>query len=205
MLLFGYLFVFAPILLYLFGASAYFLLCLAVPLPLMGAFVAFLFYRVHRAYYFEQTSDRIAHMLRMLLFPPGAARASVAITRGLLTIYHPLAVASMLCDRASYEALSRRALLELTYAIEPQLENEETIATGEYYRKKLIEILTCFSKEAGLDVAQFFQAPQHVEPSSKSYCPRCLCQYERTEGECADCAGVLLLPLNPLEQRKSIA
>jgi hypothetical protein len=204
-LVFGYIFAFVPTLLHLFGASTYLLVCLASPLPVMAAVVAFLFYRVHSAYYIDQTSERIVQVLKMLLFPPGAARANVALSREILTTYHPVAVASILCDRASFEAISRRALLDLTYAIEPYAEDGETVSTEKYYREQLREILTDFTKEAGLDIASFFKTPQQVDSSSESYCPKCLCQYEHAEGECIDCAGVALLPLHSREKRKSVA
>jgi len=196
-IVFWYVFGLAPTVVNLFGASTYLLLGLVAPLPVMSAVVTFLFFRVHRIFYPDLTSDRIVQALKMLLFPPGAARANAALSRGLLIAYHPVAVASVLFDGPVFEAVAKGALLDLTYPIASDIEAEETSATEKYYREHLKKVLVNLLAEAGLEAASLLMPPQRVDSSSKAYCPRCLCHYERTEGHCTDCPGVSLAPLEP--------
>ncbi len=57
------------------------------------------------------------------------------------------------------------------------------------------EALIRFFKAQGIDPAAF-ELPPPRDSASLAYCPRCLTQFTRADGSCADCGGVPLRPFH---------
>ena len=203
-LLFGYLFVFAPLLIWFLG----FRLCwlgLLVGLLALTTTTTIFFCRAHKALYPSAEDERFTHAIIILLSPATTIRAQDMLSRPLLEAFHPLALAKAFCPEQEFRAFARSVLREVRFPGLPVCPLVEPVAqaTEAQARGALQRAVEGFLKQCGLDPEELVQPPAPTDDTCRSYCPRCLSQFTATAGACADCGGLALVAFSPrAEQRK---
>lgn len=189
-LLFVYLFVMAPGLIWYFGFRLAGL-WVAAGLLAQTFTIGWHFWRAHGALYPGGSEERFAPFLTMLLAPPTAIRAHDLLARRLVENFHPLAVAAAFCPGAPFQRLARRVLLDLRFPVLPAAPSSEAavVQTEERFRGVLLEECEQAVERAGRKPSELAQPPARSEATHRSYCPRCDAQYEVEKGICADCGG----------------
>jgi hypothetical protein len=181
-ILFGYLFVAAPALIYGLGLRFTWIPLLA-GMFLITVATGILFARAHRTLYGERASDtRFSAALTIGLSPANAVRACDSLSRRLFTEFHPLCLARLLCGDASFREQAARWLARVRY---PNPTEAAMTGGGE---------LEAFLVSQKLQAGELLAPPVEREPGSVTYCPRCRSLFVAQTGTCADC-GVTLLRL----------
>lgn len=119
--------------------------------------------------------------LSTALLPQHSVRAGDHICRAVTSVPHPLA-ARLLLDPAEFLTCARRFWREARFQKGWQTTDAlplEAIALDRFF------------KSSDTDIATLEEAPPR-DHTSVSYCPRCLAQFQLTDGECRDCEGVEL-------------
>jgi hypothetical protein len=159
---------------------------------------AVFFTRAHRTLYPEAHDERFTHALTIALAPTSAMRAHDALSRPLLEVFHPLAVAGVLLNDREFRGFARRILLDLRHPAWPQCPNESPAAqaTEQYFRQTLLTAAEEFLVRRGLKPEELCRAPVPGDNTSRAYCPRCEAQFTNLDGQCADCGGLALVALH---------
>jgi hypothetical protein len=191
--LFGYLFVFVPIAV-LQDLSWSFLRYIGVWFFLV-ALTALEFTRAWRLILPREGGSLFKQVLLMLVWPANAMHARNLLFRSLLSAYHPLAVARVLCRDATFTDFARHVLLDLRYPMPPVCPVDDPAAaqTERWFREKLSAELTAVVQKAGLDVEALCRPPAPEAAECRTCCPRCRGQYVLAAGTCWTCN----LPLQP--------
>jgi len=189
-----YIFAIAPALIWQFG----FLLCwlwLLLGLLALTITMATLFARAHRVLYPKAHEERFTHTLTIALAPTSAMRAHDALSRPLLEVFHPLAVAQVSLSNRDFREFARRILLDLRHPALPACPNDlpEAQATERFFRETLLAATEEFLSKQGVAPKDLCRAPAPGDKCSRAYCPRCEAQFTSAEGCCADCGGLALV------------
>ena len=192
--LFGYLFVLAPAVIWRFGLGASWIGLLAGLLACTTT-TAVQFRRLHRHFYPELEDERFTHFLIILLSPATTIRALDLLSRHLLETYHPLAVASLLCPPEEFRDLAAHYLRELSWPALPTCPRSEpvVIEAEQQTRLRLKREVENMLRKARLGPAELLRPPRRAESTCQSYCPRCLAQFMIPTGTCEDCGGIPLM------------
>jgi hypothetical protein len=154
------------------------------------------FYFTHRALWPKESWDRWLHLIEIALFPPATIRAHDVIFRDALDRFHPIAVASVLLPKERFELFARAAIRDLRHPRPPPKElGASARAIEGAHRATILEAVESLLRARGLDPETLAAGPDHPQPSTLAYCPRCHAEYQKTEGECEDCGGISILPL----------
>ena len=193
-LLFGYLFLLAPGVIWQFGFRRSWMFLLAGLLALTAT-IAVLFHGIHKTFYPADEDDRFTHFLILLLSPATAARACDVLSRPLLEAYHPLAVARVLCSPGRFHEVAQDFWREFKHPPPLASQQGDSLAqeTQTYARTLLDSIMTDFLKRVGIEPADLLAPPAPGDETCRSYCPRCLAQFTTVTGTCADCGGLALV------------
>ncbi len=188
--LFAYVFVLAPMLVWQFGFG-HLGWALLAGLLAQTITAALLFRRAHRALFPDASAERFTPFVTMLLAPPTAIRAHDLLSRHLLEPFHPLAVAQVLCPPHRFEEFARRTLLDLRFPMLPicPAATPEAARTEQWSRQAVLETAEKFIQRAGLRPEELLKPPARAEPRNLSYCPRCGGQFLSVELTCGDCGG----------------
>jgi hypothetical protein len=195
-LVFCYLFILAPALIWRFGFRSLWPWLLAAVVGLMiGAAVFYL--RLHKQLYPALNDERFTNFLLVLLAPSSTIRARDSLSRPLLEEFHPLAVAAVFAGKEEFAQLAAWVLRDLRHPALPICPNEAPAATAAetYWRSLLCREVEAFLSRAGLNPGQFLQPPAPADDTCKSYCPRCQAQFTQSATSCADCGGMPLVGL----------
>jgi hypothetical protein len=204
--LFVYLFVFAPLMIWRFGLG------FTWPSLLAGMYaltftIAFMFRAVHKHYYPAAKDERFTHLLINMFSPATTIRARDALSRPLLENFHPLAIARVFCTEDQFRRITRAAVLSLRYpakSTNPAGGDREG-GVDRYFKKIEEAAIEDFLKKSGLRIDDLLQPPLPSDETCLAYCPRCLSQFTFAEGECADCGGLKLVPFAPAAKRTQAA
>jgi hypothetical protein len=193
-LLFGYLFVVAPAVIWTFGFRQCWL-PLLIGLLAFTISIALEFRRIHKALYPSATDERFTHFLTTMLAPATTIRAHDMLSRPLLEMFHPLAIAKVFCDETRFREFARRVLLDIRHPCLPVCSRAEPMAQAAegHGRAALQKAVEEFLKRNGADPANLARPPAPADETCRSYCPRCLAQFTAENGECADCGGLPLM------------
>jgi hypothetical protein len=149
-----------------------------------------------RAYGKLYPGEKDARQLALVaLFPPATIRAHDALTRRLLARFHPLAVAKVLAPEADFKHLARELIFENRHLL------PDSQPAGNPDQMRMAQTLEKFCAEAGLDLHELDAPPQPLDATCRSYCPRCRAQFTTLEGECTECIGIKLRPIQPGNHR----
>ena len=202
--LFVYLFVLAPIVTWKFSL-VHTWASLIAGLFAFTTFIAVSFRRVHKQLFPAAEDERFTEFLILLLSPVTAIRALDYLSRPLLEVFHPLAVAKVLCSAESFRSLATLFLRELHFPALPLCTRSESAArqAEEQTRSLLKAEAEALVKKAGLSPAELLLPPPRSESTCRSYCPRCLAQFNTDSGVCQDCGGLPLVTF-PVSCPKSL-
>ena len=194
--LFGYLFIFAPALIWKIG----FRQCWAALLiGLLGFTIttALLFRRDHKKFYPDAEDERFTHFVTILLSPATTIRAHDILSRPLLENFHPLAIAKVFCAEEQFRHFARKVLRDIRHPALPICPREDTLGqiTERNSRARLQQAVEKFLKKNGVAPEELTRPPSPADQTCRSYCPRCEAQFTMSEGACADCGGVPLMKL----------
>jgi hypothetical protein len=197
-LLFGYLFVLAPLLIWFLGLR----LCwlgLLVGLLALTTTTAVSFHRAHKALYPAAEDERFTHTVILLLSPATTIRAQDVLSRPLLESFHPLALAKVFCPEQEFRAFARSVLREIRFPGLPVCPGAEPAAqrAESHAREALQRAVEAFLKQSGLSLEELAQPPAPADDTCRAYCPRCLSQFTEAAGTCADCGGRALVAFPP--------
>ncbi|MCU0783585.1 MAG: hypothetical protein MUF81_05955 [Verrucomicrobia bacterium] len=192
--LFVYLFVFAPGLIWQLGFKLSWL-GLLVGLFALTIATAMFFHRAHRALHPQAGDERFTHTLTILLAPMTTMRAHDALSRPLLETFHPLAVAKAFLSKTDFRDFARRVLLDLRHPAQPVCSsaNAAARATELYARTTLQSAVENLLRQSGVEPEELCQPPAPMDESCRAYCPRCGAQFTTPSGNCADCGGLALV------------
>ncbi len=203
-LLFLYIFLIVPVLVYFYGTIKLFIILLVL-MYFSSISVSIIFYSIHKMFYPAQKSERIIDMIKMIIFPPTAVRANDFLSLNLLVNYHPLAVGLLLFDKINFENIAKKVLTDLKHPIINDYENEQVDLTNKWHRSNLEKIVIDFLHNNSVDIKNLIIAPSPENISCKSYCPRCEAQYTIQNGICSECSNIALISFkaNKVKIRKS--
>ncbi len=193
-LLFVYLFVAAPLLIWNFGLRQSWL-GLLIGVLVFTFTTAVRFHRAHKALYPAAEDERFTHFLTILLSPATTIRAHDVLSRPSLEIFHPLAIAKVFCSEQTFRRLAREVLRELRHPALPVCPREELPAqeAERYSRALWLKLVDNFLSRMGIAPEEIMEPPPPTDATSRSYCPRCLAQFTVGEGLCPDCGGIALV------------
>ncbi|HWZ44294.1 MAG TPA: hypothetical protein VNW97_12520 [Candidatus Saccharimonadales bacterium] len=134
------------------------------------------FWMLHRALFPESSAARMKSAVTILLSPVAAVRACDAVSKELLTGFHPLAVASVILPEDEFKHFASEQLRACRYGP----------ASGGWYGAKLQKALEGLVRQQGMQPGPLM-SPSKQETNCVAYCPRCLAQYVNDRAECADC------------------
>jgi hypothetical protein len=133
--------------------------------------------------------------LPLLLAPPAATAAHLALTKPLFSGHHPVAVAAELCSDDDFRRLALARLRRLEYPLESE-RLAAPVSPGELdgpgSRAHQIDIVRRIVAERLGHEAARLADPARRSPAAESYCPRCLEEYAASQEVCSDCPGVVL-------------
>jgi hypothetical protein len=194
--LFVYLFVLAPILISRLGLSGTWLWLLSGALALTLP-TALCFRAGHKKLYPDAADERFTHFLTILLSPATTLRAHDILARPLLEGFHLLAIAKVFCSSDRFTGFASQIVRQLRHTARPQDRPENTAAreVESWARSLAVRSAEDFLTQNGLNPEVLAGPPAPADPTCRSYCPRCLAQFTKEEGQCADCGGLALEPL----------
>jgi hypothetical protein len=195
-ILFLYLFVIAPALIFFLGLKHCWL-GLLIGLFACTVATALMFLRAHRALYPAAEDERFNHFLMILLSPATAIRAADMLSRPLLEPFHPLAVAKVFCPEARFRRLARDLFLELRHPAMPVCPRTEPVAveTERKARERVQKGVEKLLRQSGINAEEFLRPPVAADKACSLYCPRCGAQFTAGASVCEDCGGLALLEL----------
>jgi len=198
--LFGYLFGFAPVLIWSVGLSQSWLELL-IGLFLFTLATALFFRAAHKRFYPAAEDERFTHFVTILLSPATAIRARDVLSRALLETFHPLAIAKVFCEEPEFRSFARRVLIELRHPALPVCPRDEQVAQSAEanYRAIVQKAVEKFLKQSKVDVEELTRPIAPADETCKSFCPRCEAQFTTIDGKCADCGGLPLVPFSAVD------
>lgn len=154
------------------------------------------FWLVHERLLPGLKGHRLVSLAKMALAPTAAIRAGDALWGEALSTHDPLCLVAAFCDRSHFASAAGLFLRDLKFTPHrPETGQTEAAAVA---RRQIAQLrgveLTKLAKQLGLGEETLFAAPDPITKEIKAYCPRCLEQYTRAEGPCADCPEVGLVP-----------
>ena len=122
-------------------------------------------------------------LVEVTLYPPSLLRGAQKLATEALGRRHPAVVALGLLPEAPGREVLRRAWLRL----------DEGDASGRAADLVAAErhALDALAREAGLSPEGLRAPPPRRDTQALAYCPVCLVEYRRAEGDCSDCGRAL--------------
>ncbi len=194
--LFVFVFIIAPLVVWRLGIVATWQALVAGLFTLTGI-TMILFHRAHLALHPDAGDERFSQCLMVLLYSPAAMRASDALSRPLLENFHPLTVASVLCDGKNFHALARQLLRDLRFPALPLATDDQPqlAAIEKTTRALTLAAAEALVKKSGINPDDLMRAPQPLDATCRACCPRCHAQFTAVEATCSDCGGMPSVPL----------
>ncbi|MBI5508330.1 MAG: hypothetical protein HY903_06215 [Deltaproteobacteria bacterium] len=151
------------------------------------ATVVWRFTVAHRRLYPDAAGDRWLKGFVLAVNFPSACRAAEAVSRDLVAGYHPVVVASLVCDRGGLREVARQTLVELSYPSDDDDVPAEARAVIESARARARAALGALLPALGLSAAELLAPPERHDQSGAGYCPRCGTEFEAVDRPCPDC------------------
>jgi hypothetical protein len=171
---FFFLFLFLPLAITVFAPRVLWVAIIAVVLTSIT--IAMEFWILHKELLGKAADTRFKSILTIALSPISAIRACDVIGRDLLGNYHPVAVASAICQPEHFETLAGEQLRAIKFGG----------SSSQWYQKKMQGFIEQIVRQKGLQPEQLLIPPVQAS-GCIVYCPRCFAQYVTERTECADC------------------
>jgi hypothetical protein len=159
-------------------------------LAVMIPFLCYFFFSLHRLYLPEEKGNRISSLVRFILWPLSAIRANDILVHGILSRYHPAAVALALCSKSDAVAFLRKILRDLRHPLYPDVDGELARSIDSDWRTLMVRGVEETARRMGIEEWELEDIPSMTDPSIIAYCPRCLVQFSSALAACPDCLGV---------------
>jgi len=168
-------------------------LLLIALLMVIGAIrIGTLFHTAHKKLYPEEKSERIESLVKMILCPPAAVRATDLLTRNMLADYSPIVLADLLTAKLERRFV-RAFILDLQYPLKHEVVDETAKGILNWSAAEQLSASLEYVKSGRFGkMAELLSAAQRAA-NSISYCPRCECQFVVHSVDCVDCPGVELI------------
>jgi hypothetical protein len=171
---------------YALGASlvgyATMTLFLLVALEAAAIHLSLQFHRLHRRLYPEEEGrHRTSELIKFLCCSPTVFHCVDAISSGLLSRFHPLVVAHLVCGPAEFDRHCTLWVRALKFA---KPDNDENTL---WFRAESERLFQDFLQATRRSIEQYLVPPGRLDPASASYCPRCQAQFGFPAGLCPDC------------------
>ena len=191
--LFVYLFVLVPILIWNLGFRLSWLGLLLV-LVALTVTTAVLFRRAHKKLYPAAEDERFTHTLTVALSPPNAVRACDVLSRPLFENYHPLAMARAFLPENRFREFAREVLLDIRHPASPVCPSDDAAARAAelFARTALRDAVELLLKRSGIEPDELCRPPVPADDTCRAYCPRCGAQFTTVDARCTDCGGLKL-------------
>ena len=150
------------------------------------------FVHAYRALHRGLRSDPWGAAIPLILAPPAAAAANLSLTKKLFREDHPVALASVLCDDASFRDVARHYVRRAMFPLDRNLESMDPAETPEEHLEALRRIV-----ESRLgSIEDLLRPPERRSDAALAYCPRCLGEFSDPGVGCPECPGVSLAPFD---------
>lgn len=196
--LFVYIFGIVPLIMWRYSLRSSWIWVL-LELVILMCGVTVLYYLAHKSLHPQDRYERRLHLAIMVLSPPAAIRANDVVARNSFDLFHPLAVAQVLCPEEAFVQSAQQLMLDMRFPVDsvrPTLDLEDAHSTEQWFRTKFLHSVERLVQRAGTNPDDLIKPPLPDDTNSLSYCPRCHCQYTKTEGVCFDCGGMTLQPFS---------
>lgn len=148
----------------------------AVVLLAVSGVITLEFWMLHKRLFPGASAARFKSALTIMLSPIAAIRAADVISRDLLGGFHPLAVAAVILPIHEFRQLAGEQL-RLNRFGEP---------TSKWYRENLGRLMERLVRQNKISPDELLR-PAQRDRGAVAFCPRCLAQYVKMPGACADC------------------
>jgi len=148
----------------------------AVVLLAISGLITLEFWMLHKKLFPAAKAVRFKSALTIMLSPIAAIRAGDLISRDLLGGFHPLAVAAVILPTDEFRQLAGEQL-RLNRFGEP---------TSKWYRENLGRLMERLLRQNKIPPDELLR-PAQRDIGAVAFCPRCLAQYVKMPGACADC------------------
>jgi hypothetical protein len=149
---------------------------MAVVLLAISGVITLEFWMLHKKLFPGASAARFKSALTIMLSPIAAIRAGDVISRDLLGGFHPLAVAAVILPTHEFRQLAGEQL-RLNRFGEP---------TSKWYRENLGKLMERLVRQNNIPLDELLR-PAQKDSGAVAFCPRCLAQYVKMPGACADC------------------
>jgi len=136
--------------------------------------------------------------LTAIVSPAAAMRSADHLTRRLIGIAHPLALAAVICSDEEVAKWTGRSARDLLFPRPPQGmppdldydSDDIALAIVREYREQSYNSLLKFAEKNRIDLAPFLMPPQRDDPQSVGYCPRCHQEFSLLGSRCGQCGDL---------------
>lgn len=187
-LLFVFLFVGAPLLARFYPLARIWLRGLIV-LAVLHFGTVLLLWRAHRRVYPAARAERWRHLAVLFLFPPASLRAADLVARPSLERFHPVAVAAALGREEDLRDVAGRVLRDAHHPRAPVTPSDDERAreTEAWFRGRFAAAVERRVRAEGIDPDELLGPAPRQDAGAHAWCPRCLTEYARVDGDCSDC------------------
>jgi hypothetical protein len=108
--------------------------------------------------------------------------------------WHPLTVASVVCDEADFRSVAREFFRDLEHPLGPFGSGWPDAArrTEAWHRDRLTRHAKALLAEKAIDLNELLQPPEKDDPNAVGWCPRCEREFGANVETCHDCGGIPL-------------
>ncbi len=140
----------------------------------------------HARLFPERKWTRLGRTLYLLLYPPVTLRCAVELPAYLFEGYHPLAVAAALIGPKRAKKWLRETYLRRTLEADHAGAGQGAEMTA--FARMLEDLYG--------EIPRPDAAHVNDDPEARACCPVCNTRYARTDGTCAFCPGIALIPIS---------
>ena len=189
-ILFFYLFLFSPIIIS-FTKIVSLLIPIACGMFIIAIQICIEFFSLHKKYFPSYGEERITSLIKMILCPPVSIKSMDLITKDLLGSYNPIVLGKLLLSHKEFNELYEKTVRHLKYPVFKKAISKKASRVIIWQNQLLLKMLPEIFGRSQISPSDFVAVPDTKDV--RSYCPRCLCQFTSTGGECPDCQGIKLV------------
>jgi hypothetical protein len=151
------------------------------------------FYIAHKKLYPSRPAERFKTTVEMIL-PATAMRGYNRLLLPSLAGWHPLAVASVVCNESDFRGVAREFFRDLEHPLGPFGKDWSDAArrTEAWHRDRVKSHAEALLAEKKIELVEVFAPPPKDDPNAAAWCPRCEREFGSNVGTCHDCGGIPL-------------
>ena len=141
------------------------------------------------------------NVIQMALCPPVAIRTCDLLSLDAMSRFHPVLTGTLLLGNNAaffYGPIVR----DMQYPLNCGRNDSAMLEITSWHADAERAAIASFLKTEQPSAFEDCFAPPAWDKVSTSYCPRCLCQFTISSGECPDCPGVGILPISDAQKKE---